>query len=294
MADRADARLRLHEDVPLFREAIAFTAATTGFAGQVIEKDYFCTILLDDFARHGGVDLIFKGGTCLAKAHAGFYRLSEDLDFTIPMPVDASRTQRSRAADTIKHAVANIARRLPGFSCHTELKGSNDSAQYSGVVNYHSVLSGEQETILIDVSVREPALTPAATLATRTLLLDPISGQPAVPVLDVACISALEAMAEKYRAALSRRDVAIRDFYDLDYAVQHLFLDLGSLSFVDMVRRKLAIPDNPPVDVGEERMLALRRQVDAKLKPVLREKEFRDFVLDRAIALVVDMAARVT
>jgi len=37
----------------------------------------------------------------------------------------------------------------------------------------------------------------------------------------------------------------------------------------------------------------LRRQVDAKLKPVLREKEFRDFALDRAIALVVDMAARV-
>ena len=90
MADRADARLRLHEDVPLFREAIAFTAAKTGFAGQIIEKDYFCTILLDDFARHGGVDLIFKGGTCLAKVHAGFYRLSEDLDFAIPMPVDAS------------------------------------------------------------------------------------------------------------------------------------------------------------------------------------------------------------
>jgi len=128
MADRDDARLRLHGDVPLFREAIAFTAAKTGVAGQILEMDYFCTILLDDFARHGGVDLIFKGGTCLAKVHAGFYRLSEDLDFAIPMPVDASRTQRSRAADAIKHAVANIARRLPGFSCHTELKGSNDSS----------------------------------------------------------------------------------------------------------------------------------------------------------------------
>lgn len=59
---------------------------------------------------------------------------------------------------------------------------------------------------------------------------------------------------------------------------------------VDMVRRKLTIPDNPPVDVGGDRMADLRRQVDAKLKPVLREKEFRDFDLDRAIALVVDMA----
>jgi predicted nucleotidyltransferase component of viral defense system len=293
MADRGDARLRLHEDVPLFREAIAFTVAKTGFAGQVIEKDYFCTILLDDFARHGGADLIFKGGTCLAKVHSGFYRLSEDLDFAIPMPVNASRTKRRRAADAIKRTIADVARRLPGFSCHTALTGANDSAQYSGVVTYRSVLSGEQETILVDVSVREPALMPSATLPAHTALLDPISGLPAVPGLDVVCITALEAMAEKYRAALSRREVAIRDFFDLDYAVQHLSLDLDSPTFVGMVRRKLAIPDNPPVDVGKERMTALRRQVDAKLKPVLRENEFRDFVLDRAIALVVDMAARV-
>lgn len=293
MADRADARIRLHEDVPLFREAIAFTAAKTGFNGQVIEKDYFCTVLLDDFNRHGGADLIFKGGTCLAKVHASFYRLSEDLDFAIPMPVDASRAERSRAADAIKSAVAGVARRLPGFSCDAELKGANDSAQYGGAVSYRSVLSDEQETILIDVSVREPALMPPVTLAARTFLLDPVSQEHAVPGLDVACITSLEAMAEKYRAALSRREVAIRDFYDLDYAVRHLPLDLGSPAFADMVRQKLSIPGNPPVDVGAERMTALRRQVDAKLKPVLREKEFRDFVLDRAIALVTDMATRV-
>lgn len=293
MADRDDARFRLHEDVPLFREAITFTAAKTGFSGPVIEKDYFCTILLDDLARHGGADLIFKGGTCLAKVHAGFYRLSEDLDFAISMPANASRTERRRAADAIKRTVAGVARRLPEFSCHTELMGANDSAQYSGVVTYGSVLSGEQETILVDVSIREPALAPSEKLAARTALLDPISGLPAVPGLEVVCISAVEAIAEKYRAALSRREVAIRDFFDLDYAVQHLPLDLDSSAFVEMVRRKLAIPGNAPVDVGNERMTALRRQVDAKLKPVLREKEFRGFVLNRAIRLVVDMAARV-
>jgi predicted nucleotidyltransferase component of viral defense system len=272
MADRNDALIKLHEDVPLFREALAFTAAKTGFNAPVIEKDYFCTVLLDDFARHGGADLIFKGGTCLAKVHVGFYRLSEDLDFAIPMPVDASRGERSRAADVIKQAVAGVSKRLPSFSCAAELKGANDSAQYSGVVTYRSVLSDEPQTILIDVSVREPALSPPATLSARTVLMDPISGQSAVPVLEVACINALEAMAEKFRAALSRRDVAIRDFYDLDYAARKLSLELGSASFVDMVRRKLAIPDNPPVDVGSDRMAALRRQV----------------------ALVVDMATRVS
>jgi len=277
MADHDRTALRLHEDVPLFREAIAFTAARTGFNAPVVEKDYFCTVLLDDFTRHGGADLIFKGGTCLAKVHLGFYRLSEDLDFAIPMPIDASRGERSRAAGVIKRAVAGVSQRLPWFSCTAELEGANDSTQYRGSVTYRSVLSDEPQSILIDVSVREPALKPPGTLSARTLLVDPISGQSAVPGLEIACINALEAMAEKFRAALSRRDVAIRDFYDLDYAVRKLTFELGRASFVDMVRRKLAIPDNPPVDVGSDRMAALRRQVDAKLKPVLPDKEFRDW-----------------
>ncbi len=293
MADHDDTHVKLHEDALLFSEAIAFTAAKTGFNEQVIEKDYFCTVLLADFARHGGADLIFKGGTCLAKVHTGFYRLSEDLDFTIPIPIDASRGERSRAAGRIKQAVIGVAQRLPGFSCTAALKGANDSAQYSGAVTYRSVMSNEPQTILVDVSIREPALMPTAILSARTLLLDPISGQSAVPELEVACINALEAMAEKFRAALSRRDVAIRDFYDLDYAAQNSSLELTNSSFVDMVRRKLAIPGNPPVDVGSDRMAALRRQIDAKLKSVLREKEFRAFDLERAISLVAEMATRV-
>jgi predicted nucleotidyltransferase component of viral defense system len=292
MADKDPARIELHADVPLFREAVEFTAAKTGFNRQVIEKDYFCTVLLEDLTRHGGPDLIFKGGTCLAKVHAGFYRLSEDLDFAIPMPTAASRTERSRATDAIKEAVAEVSRRLPGFECTAKLQGANNSSQYNGVVSYRSILTGGKETILVDVSVREPALTPPQALASRTVILDPINGQPAVPIVRVNCIDVTEAMAEKFRAALTRDEVAIRDFYDLDYAVQKLSLDAERPSFVDMVRRKLAIPDIPRVDVSADRMAELRRQVEPKLKTVLRAREFRDFDLDRAIAIVVGMAER--
>ena len=42
--------------------------------------------------------------------------------------------------------------------------------------------------------------------------------------MSVPCISLAEAFAEKFRAALSRLDVAIRDFFDLDYAVRKLKL----------------------------------------------------------------------
>lgn len=38
--------IRLHEDAALFREALSFTAARTGFPAGLIEKDYFSTVLL--------------------------------------------------------------------------------------------------------------------------------------------------------------------------------------------------------------------------------------------------------
>jgi hypothetical protein len=38
--------LRVHEDPALFREAIQFTAAETRFLPRLIEKDYFCSLLL--------------------------------------------------------------------------------------------------------------------------------------------------------------------------------------------------------------------------------------------------------
>ena len=69
--------IALHEDVALFGEALRFTAAETGFISRLIEKDYFCTLVLR-YLCEADVTLIFKGGTCLAKVHAGFYRLSEE------------------------------------------------------------------------------------------------------------------------------------------------------------------------------------------------------------------------
>ena len=285
--------LNLHEDVALFREAVNFTASRTGFNARLIEKDYFCTVLLAYLARCGGDQLVFKGGTCLAKIHAGFYRVSEDLDFTIPTPLDAGRTQRRQAAAPVKDAVARVAGHIPAFETADPLTGANNSTQYNGAVAHQSPTTGQRENIFIEVSVREPLLMPASASLAETMLLDPISGEAAVRGVAVSCIAVEEAMAEKCRAALSRKDVAIRDFYDLDHAVQHLALDPSNARLVDMIRQKLAVPGNLPVDVSVERLESLRRQLGTRLRAVLPEKEFRAFDLNQAIQLVVAMAQRV-
>lgn len=205
MSERDRPLIALHEDLPLFREAVAFTAAHTKFASRLIEKDYYCTLLLAYLAQEMGRHMVFKGGTALAKILADFYRLSEDLDFVIPLPVDATRRQRSESAAAIKAAVARIDEVLPVFETTESMRGSNQSTQYNGTVRTHSPITGQPETIRIEVSLREPLLTPTTDGAARTLLLNPITSQPLVPEVILPCISRVEALAEKFRAALTRR-----------------------------------------------------------------------------------------
>lgn len=282
--------IRFHADAELFREAVSFTAAETGFAARLIEKDYFCTVLLQHLtAAVSG--LVFKGGTCLAKVHAGFYRLSQDLDFTIPMPMDAARSARSRRAAGLKEAVARLGRRLPAFRVVTALTGASNSTQYNATLGYSSLLGREEETVRIEVSLREPLLEPSVQGEARTLLLDPLSGSPLAPLLTVPCISRDEALAEKLRAALSRREVAIRDFYDVDHAVRRLGLRPETPRLVELVRRKLAVAGNDPVDVSAARLATLRAQLESELKPVLRPRDFAEFDLGRAFATVARVAA---
>lgn len=284
------AGINLHDDLTLFREAVNFTAARTGFSVRLIEKDYFCTVLLAHLIRYAGSQLVFKGGTCLAKVHAGFYRLSEDLDFMVPLPVDASPKTRREAVAHVKKAVACVADDVPALATAEPLRGANNSTQYKGTIGYDSPTTGQREIILVEVSLREPLLIHAEHAPVRTLLLDPISGEAAVRPLQVRCIALAESMAEKFRAALSRKDVAIRDFYDLHYAVQHLGLQAADAQLINMVRQKLAVPGSLPVDVSKERLAALRRQLDTRLRTVLRDNEFQAFDLDQAIRLVTGMA----
>ena len=55
----------------------------------------------------------------------------------------------------------------------------------------------------------------------------------------------------------------------------------------------MAIPGNEPVNVSTERLDALRRQVDSELRPVLRDRDFAEFDLDRAFEIGVRMAKAV-
>ena len=282
--------IRWHADErDLLLQAVELTARETGFNPRLIEKDYFCSVVLEYLAA-SDADLHFKGGTCLAKVHGSFYRLSEDLDFSISTPPDASRQERSRRAGRLKPVIGDIPTLLPGFQLVQPLRGANESTQYNAVVGYESLLDSHLEPISIEVGLREPTLTEAHQGSSKTMLLNPINGRPLVEAFPVWCLSYQEAMAEKLRAALTRRDVAIRDFFDVDHAVRNGVLDTRDPALLRLLRRKLQVPGTSPVDVSPDRVGQLRRQLEADLRPVLREQDFAQFDLERALGIVHALA----
>jgi len=281
---------QLHDQDRLFRDALAFTAVETGFPDRLIEKDYFCTLALAHLSRQVEA-LAFKGGTCLAKVHAGFYRLSEDLDFGISTQTSATRSERGKLVAGVKEAVGGIRAAVPALAVRSPLTGAASSTQYLAELVYVSLLDGHEEPIKIEVGLREPFLEPIIRRSAHTMLLDPARGEEAVKPVAVHCISWLEAMAEKFRAATTRREPAIRDFYDLDHAVRAKRLDPREQLFLALVRKKLAIPGNGPADLSRERIASLRGQVDSVLGPVLRPDDFAAFDLDRSMTLVRNIAA---
>ncbi|HBO45035.1 MAG TPA: hypothetical protein DD670_14120, partial [Planctomycetaceae bacterium] len=207
--------IRYHDDAALFREALTFTESTTRFSARLVEKDYFCSVLLKELFAFDPSSLVFKGGTCLSKVHAEFYRLSEDLDFAISVPTEMPRRARSKSVEPVKRRLAGLDRRIPHFRVLDALRGYNNSTQYVARLGYRSLVTGQEETIKVEISVREPILDPVERLPACTLLIDPFRRVRAVGPFPVGCISCREAYAEKLRAALSRRDPAIRDFFDL-------------------------------------------------------------------------------
>lgn len=283
----------LHQQDPdLFRSAIRFTAAETGFPERLVEKDYFCTVVLESVSRHD-LGLVFKGGTSLAKVHAGFYRLSEDLDFSIPVDSEAGRGVRKRLMNPSRAWIDAIETTLPGFELEAPLAGANNSTQYGAELRYRSALSSEPGRIKFEVGLRESCVDEPSLFQANTMAMNPLNGGNLIETVEVSCLSFDETVAEKVRAGLTRRDVAIRDYFDIDHLASSGGYDFFSGAFLEILRRKIEVPGTGPIDTSDARTEVLQRQLDAELRPVLRPRDFERFDLGRAVDLVRSIADRI-
>jgi predicted nucleotidyltransferase component of viral defense system len=291
MALSRNSKILVHEDQALFREAVLFTAGQTGFNATLIEKDYFCTVLLHYLYQQQNSPLVFRGGTCIGKVYADFYRLSEDLDFLIATPPEASISVRRKQIAPVKEWMKRISDEMNILTLPEDFTGHNSSRQYVAYVTYPSIFLTEEEArIKIEVGLREKPLMPPTQMKARTLLMNPFTRKSLVPDIDLTTLAMKEAIAEKLRAALTRLDPAIRDFFDIDYLVSQQRIDLSDQHLLNLLAEKLKVPGNPPIDLSLARKEKLMTQVNTELKPVLRSSDFESFDLDRAFDTIARMS----
>jgi predicted nucleotidyltransferase component of viral defense system len=276
-------------DPDIFREALAYSEAHTGFTASLIEKDYFCSLVLQYFFSRD-TSLVFKGGTCLSKVYVDFYRLSEDLDFVIPGTAATTRTQRRVEMEAIKSVFEKLPTVVPGVAILEEFEGHNESRQYIGYLEYRSAVIEKLENIRVEIGLREPLLRLSESRTARTIVVNPFSGLALLSTFTVRAMALREAYAEKFRAAMTREKPAIRDFFDLFHAIREGGLDSHDPDFLSMVKVKLEVPGNASVDVSAARKYELDRQLEGQLKPVLRPADFSGFNLEEAFELVCSVA----
>lgn len=89
--------MKLHLNRELFREIIDTFNTRTGIAIDIIEKDYYVCLILEELSkRQEELKAYFKGGTAIYKILDTMNRFSEDIDLTVKSIAEESNTRNRK------------------------------------------------------------------------------------------------------------------------------------------------------------------------------------------------------
>jgi predicted nucleotidyltransferase component of viral defense system len=232
------------------------------FNSYLLEKDYYLTKFLIKLSKNPIDHLVFKGGTCLNKCYLGFYRLSEDIDFIYNKDLTKiTKRQLKIKTEEIRQKI-NFLLKKCGFEVDnklghgwTKVNINNRVVSFTIYAKYYSLVLERKQKIVIDVSFRNKLFLDTSLKEIKHLFYDKLNN----PLLDekikIECISLKENLAEKYRALITRKDIAIRDVFDIFYILQNT--DLKQ----DLILRKLIIQK-----VQETKKISEKKIIESILK----------------------------
>jgi len=254
----------------------------SGFSPVLLEKDFYLTVILFKLAElnHG---LVFKGGTCLNKCYLGYYRLSEDLDFIHIQSGKRNRNGRKADFNEIEKLVYTVIAGLPGMTCGTVQK-FDEHHQLRIDIHYESFFI-DNASIKFEVTHRYPLYMEAETRSVQHMFRHPITNTPYRDSASILCISLEEAVAEKIRACLTRKNPAIRDFFDLWFIKYYSEMDLTGTSFIHLVQNKIK-ESSGIIDI-DELYLILMKQIEEELKPTINK--IYEFDLENIISFIQEV-----
>ncbi|PID61377.1 MAG: hypothetical protein CR986_02775 [Ignavibacteriae bacterium] len=144
--------MKLHTNQKLFRQAIQFTADQMQIPAIYIEKDYWVTYALFTIFNHEiGKEVVFKGGTALAKCYDIIKRFSEDIDLIVFRREKESNNKLTNKIKTISKVIEDILPEIeiPGL---THKMGMNRKTAHS----YHKQFKGNygqiRDTVIVEAT----------------------------------------------------------------------------------------------------------------------------------------------
>ena len=280
----------IHENKDEFIKSLERASRKKGFLLPLIEKDYYLTLVLSRV--HGLSEaLIFKGGTCLNKVYYVYYRLSEDLDFSMALPqYEATPGQRRKCIQPVKDKIEKFVEQFGMRIDDAGNPGRNESKQYIYYFVYQSALREMEAKIKFEIGLRFNPIDPVEKRQVQHAFLHPFTGDPLFDGGKINCLSLNELIAEKLRASAIRIKVAPRDFYDLDFVIRNGF-DLANKDVIKLFKNKLK-EDGRDTDLGNYRVNLgrptteindMRTRIKEELFEVLTPKERENFNLDTAL-----------
>ena len=291
----------IHENKDEFIKSLERASRKKGFLLPLIEKDYYLTLILSR-VHELSENLIFKGGTCLNKVYYVYYRLSEDIDFSMVRPqYEATRGQRRKCIQPVKDKIEKF---LEQFGMRIDdacNPGRNDSKQYIYYFIYQSALREMEAKIKFEIGLRFNPIDPAEKRQVQHAFLHPFTGDPLFDGGKINCLSLNELIAEKLRASAIRRKIAPRDFYDLDFVIRNGF-DLTNKDVIKLFKNKLE-EDGADTDLRNYRVNLgrptaeindMRSRIKEELFEVLTPKERENFNLNTALARINKVMEKVT
>ena len=242
----------LHKDKDEFLRILERTSAQTGFPLRLLEKDYYITLVLSVINEISS-DLIFKGGICLSKIFYSYHRLSEDLDFTLKLPINNStRNVRRNAIKPIKDKLDILLKKIGMSVKNLDTAGHSESTQYIFYLEYKSVVLNKRETLKLEIGLRFNPIIATVVKKVNHKFLHPFTKEPLFDAGSVNCLALKELVAEKLRASTTRKVIAGRDFYDLGYLLHEKF-NFFDTEFLELFQKKL-VEDNFSPNLSEYRI----------------------------------------
>ena len=291
----------IHENKDEFIKSLERASRKKGFLLPLIEKDYYLTLILSRVYELSE-NVIFKGGTCLNKVYYVYYRLSEDIDFSMALPqYETTRGQRRKCIQPVKDKIEKFVEQFGMKIDDAGNPGRNESKQYIYYFVYQSALREMEAKIKFEIGLRFNPIDPAEKRQVQHAFLHPFTGDPLFDGGKINCLSLNELIAEKLRASAIRIKVAPRDFYDLDFVIRNGF-DLTNKDAIKLFKNKLE-EDGADTDLRNYRVNLgrptaeindMRSRIKEELFEVLTPKERENFNLNTALERINKVMEKVT